>query len=81
MLDLLDVIEALEAVREKADRLGYIGLSVEARLRLGEVEIENGMVKAGRAHLEQLQKEAQEKGFVLIAREAGVAMKLQSARR
>jgi eukaryotic-like serine/threonine-protein kinase len=77
----LDGAKALEAVREKADQLGYVGFSLEARLRLGEVEIENGMARVGRAHLEQLQKDAQAKGFVLITREAGVAMKLQSARR
>jgi serine/threonine protein kinase/tetratricopeptide (TPR) repeat protein len=77
----LDGAKALEAVRERADQLGYVGLSVEARLRLGEVEIESGMARAGRAHLEQLVKDARAKGFVLIAREAGVAKKLQSARR
>ncbi|HTS35951.1 MAG TPA: protein kinase [Candidatus Solibacter sp.] len=77
----LDGAKILEAVREKADQMGYASLAMEARLRLGEVEIENGRTKAGRAHLEQLQKDAQAKGFVLIARQAGVAMKLQSARR
>jgi eukaryotic-like serine/threonine-protein kinase len=71
----------LQAAREKADHTGYVGLSLDARLRLGEVELNSGLTRGGRTHLEQLQKDAQARGFVLIARKAVAAMKFQSARR
>jgi serine/threonine protein kinase/tetratricopeptide (TPR) repeat protein len=65
--------EALKQLRDMVDeatRRGHLGLAFEARLALGEMELRAGIVEAGRARLNTLQKEAGAKGFALIARQA-----------
>jgi len=54
----------------KATRSGYVGDQLESRLALEEIELKSGKSAASRARLDQLQKEAKEKGFDLIARKA-----------
>jgi serine/threonine protein kinase/tetratricopeptide (TPR) repeat protein len=54
----------------KAMRSGYVGYQLECRLALEEIELKSGKSAASRARLEQLQKDAKEKGFDLIARKA-----------
>ena len=51
----LDGVKALEGACARADHMGYVSLSLESRLWLGEAELENGNAKAGRSHLKQLQ--------------------------
>ncbi len=55
-----------------AARYGYAGYELEARLALGEVEMKSGRA-AGRARLEELEKEAKARGYGLIARKAAAA--------
>lgn len=57
----------------EAGRDGYVPYVLEARLRLGELELRGGG-KAGRGDLMRLQSEARGKGFLLIARQAGLAL-------
>lgn len=54
----------------KATKSGYVGYQLESRLALEEIELKSGKSAAARARLEQLQEEANEKGFGLIARKA-----------
>ncbi|MFZ0277072.1 MAG: protein kinase [Candidatus Sulfotelmatobacter sp.] len=54
----------------KATRSGYVGDQLESRLAFEEIELKSGKSAASRARLEQLQKDAREKGFDLIARKA-----------
>jgi serine/threonine protein kinase/tetratricopeptide (TPR) repeat protein len=54
----------------KATRSGYVGDQLESRLALEEIELKSGKSAASRARLDQLQKDAKEKGFDLIARKA-----------
>jgi eukaryotic-like serine/threonine-protein kinase len=54
----------------RAAKSGYAGYQLESRLALEEVELKSGKSPASRARLEQLQKDAKEKGFNLIARKA-----------
>jgi serine/threonine protein kinase/tetratricopeptide (TPR) repeat protein len=54
----------------KAIRSGYVGDQLESRLALEEIELKSGKSAASRARLDQLQKDAKEKGFDLIARKA-----------
>jgi hypothetical protein len=54
----------------KATRSSYLGDQLECRLVLEEIELKSGKSAASRARLEQLQKEAKEKGFILIGRKA-----------
>jgi eukaryotic-like serine/threonine-protein kinase len=69
---------ALEATREKANRFGYVGLELEARWRMAEVELQSGKVGAGRARLEQLRHDAQAREFLLIAHKATEALRTDS---
>ena len=54
----------------RAAKSGYVGDQLESRLVLEEIELKSGKSAASRARLDQLQKEAKEKGFDLIARKA-----------
>lgn len=55
----------------KATRSSYVGSQLECRLALEELEVKAGKSGAG-TRLQQLQAEAEEKGFNLIAKKAGV---------
>jgi len=70
---MIDEIRALERTRSETSRLGYVGLEMEARLRQGMLELRSGREGPGRARLEQLRKDAQSKGYLLIARRAAAA--------
>jgi tetratricopeptide (TPR) repeat protein len=61
---------ALEGVIERARRAGMLEPQLEARLALGEIEIETGRAAQGRERLAALQQEAQALGYGLIARKA-----------
>jgi hypothetical protein len=49
-------------------------LELDPRLAMGEIEVASGSRKLGQSHLQQLQKDAQRRGFLLPARKAGVAL-------
>ena len=59
----------------EAGDLGFVARQFDARHALGEIEIQSGDSAAGRARLAALEKDAQAKGFLYIARKAGVAAK------
>ena len=63
----------LSALYDQAKRDGYAVFELEARLLLAQAEFASGKPAAARAHLEKLQLDARNKGFLLIARKAGVA--------
>ncbi|HEY6293334.1 MAG TPA: tetratricopeptide repeat protein [Terriglobia bacterium] len=63
----------LMAVQSEAARLGLVDRQLEARFVLGVVDLKS-KEPAARANLEQLQKEADEKGFGLIGRKARHAL-------
>jgi len=71
---LADATKALEATRQRAGHLGYLGLELEARLRAGQLDMRAGKASSGRLQLDQLQKDAQSKGFLLTARQAKAAL-------
>jgi serine/threonine protein kinase/tetratricopeptide (TPR) repeat protein len=54
----------------KATKSGYVGFRLESGLVFEEIEVKSGKSAASRARLEQLQKEAREKGFELVSRKA-----------
>lgn len=70
-----EAVKSLESVLAEATRTGHLGLQFEARLALGEIEMQSGKTAAGRARLKALEKEAAAKGFGLIARKAAAAKK------
>lgn len=61
---------ALAGVIERAGQAGMLEPQLEARLALGELEIETGRSAQGRERLAALQQEAQALGYGLIARKA-----------
>jgi eukaryotic-like serine/threonine-protein kinase len=63
--------QALISILAEATRAGFIEYQFEARLALGKVEIKSGKVALGRIRLATLQKDAEARGFLLIARKAG----------
>jgi eukaryotic-like serine/threonine-protein kinase len=69
-----EAMKELERVRSTASQHGYAWFDFGARLELGKLELRSGKTNAGRARLEQLMKETQHKGFLLIARQASAAL-------
>jgi len=65
-----EATQSLEATLAEANKYGYLGYQFEARLALGEIELNSDKTGDGRVRLEVLQKEAAAKGFGLIARKA-----------
>jgi len=63
----------LEGALSESIKAGFVPYQFEARLALGEIEIKSNQSAAGRAHLEQLRKDAASKGFLLIVHKAAAA--------
>lgn len=66
---------ALAEARQVLTELGPqssegIGVILEVRLCVGELEIKHGLVKAGRRHLAEVARDAHQKGFKIIERNA-----------
>jgi hypothetical protein len=74
-------LRSIEAARSEARRAGRVGLEFEARLALGEIEMCSGRSAARRQRLEDLERDATAKGFVLIARKAATAASAGAALR
>jgi hypothetical protein len=66
-------LTALNKTAVEAGRLGYTGIQLEARLALGEIEMESGKRMSGRNHLEAVEKDATARGFLLITHQASAA--------
>jgi tetratricopeptide (TPR) repeat protein len=58
-------------------RAGCVECQFNTRLAIGEVEINFGKATAGRARLSSLEKDARDKGFLLIARQAADLQRLR----
>jgi len=77
-LDIADArisgaVNELTQVLRRAQTHGFVGYALQARLELGEIAIRGG--KAGaRQELQALRKEAETRGFGLIARKAGALL-------
>jgi eukaryotic-like serine/threonine-protein kinase len=63
----------LAAIIAKARALGYMGIELDARLVLAEIEMKSGQIAAGRAHLDTIEADAKAKGYNLVARKAAIA--------
>jgi eukaryotic-like serine/threonine-protein kinase len=63
-------IESLRKIARDAEKSGMPGFDLEARLAIGEIESDGGRKPPGRAELDLVQKEAQARGFSLIAQKA-----------
>ena len=68
-----DAARSLEETIASAKKLGYLGYQLEAQLALGEIQLASGNAAAGRALLADVRKQAQQKGFGLVASKAAHA--------
>ena len=73
-VSIRQAVKEIESARQAARQLGYLGLELQARERLGELEFRAGNRTSARAHLKQVQDEAQANGFAELARQAAAAM-------
>ena len=62
--------KTLQAMRAESASLGFLGFELKARLQMGELELQSGKTSAGKATLQQLQRDAAESGFLLVSRKA-----------
>jgi eukaryotic-like serine/threonine-protein kinase len=69
------VVNSLRDVVSKANDSGFVAYEFEPRLALAEMEIRGGKLSNGRSHLQVLEKEANARGFGLIAVEASDDLK------
>ena len=65
-----DALRRIEETLASAKKSGYLGFQLEAQLALGEVQMASGKSAAGRSLLADVRKQAQVKGFRLIANNA-----------
>jgi len=78
--DRAKAADRLQQVLTESARRGLLVYTFEARLALGELEMTSGNRASGRGRLESLLKDANERGFGLIARQAASALKEVTAR-
>ncbi len=69
-----EAIASLQHTLTDLNKYGYVGYQMETRLVLGEIELKAVRTREGTASLASLQKDAQGKGFNLIAHKAGIAL-------
>ena len=63
----------LATIITKSRELGYMGIELDARLALAEIEMKAGQTAAGREHLTAIEADAKAKGYTLVARKAATA--------
>lgn len=63
----------LATIIAKSRELGYLGIELDARLALAEIEMKSGQLPLGTAHLVAIEADAKAKGYNLIARKAVLA--------
>ena len=68
--DAASSMKTLEAAAAEAHRYGFAGLQFEAQLALGDIEMAAGREASGLGRLHRLEREAQARGFLTIARAA-----------
>ena len=69
-----EAVSRLNALAQQAKAAGFINAALEARLALGEVELNSGNQTPGRKHLEALQEEASGDGFQLMVQKVAMAL-------
>jgi hypothetical protein len=66
-------LESLQKIAREAKKAGMPGFELEARLAIGEIELEIGKTLIARKELDDVQREASVKGFKLIEQRAAKA--------
>ena len=74
-----NALASLRQVISQCRRNNMVSTEFEARLAEAQIEMQSGAVSAGRAHLASLERDAHDKGFDLIARQASAARQITLA--
>jgi hypothetical protein len=74
--DLNPAVGGLDAVLIEATAGSFEAIALEARLALGQIESNSRNQSSGRAHRAALEKEADRRGFQLVARKAAAALRV-----
>ena len=77
-LDVAEAERSLQATIVAAEKEGFLGYQLEARLALAKIQLGTGRT-SGSARLTALQRDAEAKGFGLIARKAAAAAGAKTA--
>lgn len=78
--EIAQAVKDLETIEPEATESGFLEEQLESRLALGQIEMKSGKTAAGRARLAALEKDAGAKGFLLIARKAAAAVRVDASR-
>jgi eukaryotic-like serine/threonine-protein kinase len=73
--DVTESIAGLNRIAADATAAKFANVAIEARLALGEIQMNFGDRVAGRAVLESLEKESSSGGFLIVARKASAALR------
>jgi DNA-binding winged helix-turn-helix (wHTH) protein/tetratricopeptide (TPR) repeat protein/TolB-like protein len=74
LADAVSARRELESALAVAHRCGYLEYEYKLGLALGEIEVQSGNTRQGRARLEALAKDASDKKFLLIAHQAAAVL-------
>lgn len=75
--DTNESVRQLREVIARATTATFAGIALEARLALGEMELNSANRTAGMIHLQALEKDAVSGGFGLMARKADAALRMR----
>jgi DNA-binding winged helix-turn-helix (wHTH) protein/tetratricopeptide (TPR) repeat protein len=78
--DVSESIAGLHRIAADAAAARFTNVAIEARLALGEIQMNFGDRAAGRALLESLEKESSSGGFLIVARKAAAALRVAPSR-
>jgi tetratricopeptide (TPR) repeat protein len=65
-----EALTRLQNILDEARKKGFADVQFEARLAMGEIELQSMKLPAGKTHLAALEREARAKGFGLVAGKA-----------
>jgi serine/threonine protein kinase/tetratricopeptide (TPR) repeat protein len=71
--NLVEAERLARNVQREANKLGFVGIELEASLAIGEIELKGKDPALGRKRLDETERIAHSKGFELIARNASAA--------
>ena len=74
-------LSRLRQISSECKKIGYVGLELEARLAMGEIEMRTNVTTMAQNDLIQLEHDASARGFGLIARQAATARQVTLAQR
>ena len=73
-------LKDLQVLRAESAHQGFVGFEMQARLRIGELQLRSPHPLVGKTTLQQLREDATGRGFLLISRKAATALENSAPR-